>query len=61
MGTHHQLLVVVFLVAGYGAAYALLGSGDTVLQFFEWKYTDIANECEDWLAAKKFTAIQVRL
>jgi hypothetical protein len=53
--------LLVFFVVCCGATLALLGSGDTVLQFFEWKYTDIANECEDWLVAKKFAAIQVNI
>jgi hypothetical protein len=36
-----------------------LNSSDTILQFYEWKYSDIAQECDDWLSGKKYAAIQV--
>jgi len=29
------------------------------VQLFEWKWTDIANECETWLGPKGFAAVQV--
>lgn len=31
-----------------------------IVQLFEWKYEDIANECETFLGPKKFGGVQVR-
>ena len=30
-----------------------------IVQLFEWKYVDIANECEIFLGPKKFGGVQV--
>mmetsp|Transcript_69907 Transcript_69907/g.138387 ORF Transcript_69907/g.138387 Transcript_69907/m.138387 type:complete len:501 (-) Transcript_69907:225-1727(-) len=35
------------------------GSGDSFVQLFEWKWVDVARECEDWLGPKGFKAVQV--
>lgn len=35
------------------------GSRDAFVHLFEWKWTDIARECEDWLGPKGFKAVQV--
>lgn len=31
-----------------------------IVQLFEWRYEDIANECEIFLGPKKFGGVQVR-
>lgn len=31
-----------------------------IVQLFEWKYEDIANECEIFLGPKRFGGVQVR-
>jgi hypothetical protein len=59
------VFALTFVLAGLsGAAVAshqtMLDNRDTVLQFQHWKYTDIAEECDGWLAERRFAAIQVR-
>lgn len=36
-----------------------LDGRNTIVHMFEWKYTDIAAECERFLAPKGFAGIQV--
>jgi len=33
--------------------------GNALVHLFEWKWVDIARECEEWLGPKGFTAVQV--
>jgi len=33
--------------------------GKTFVHLFEWKWSDVAQECEDWLGPKGFDAVQV--
>jgi hypothetical protein len=65
-GMNSTVFALTFVLAGLssGAAAAhqsTLDNRDTVLQFYHWKYTDIAEECDGWLAERRFAAIQVRL
>lgn len=32
-----------------------------IVQLFEWKFTDIANECETFLGKNNFAGVQVKL
>ena len=54
-------LLVVFastsLATYYGSYYCQPGR-DVFVHLFEWKWTDIKNECA-WLAEKGFCAVQV--
>lgn len=34
---------------------------NTIVHLFEWKWDDIANECEKFLGPKGFAGVQVRL
>ncbi len=34
-------------------------AGDTIVHLFEWRWTDIARECEVWLGPKGFKGVQV--
>jgi len=34
-------------------------SRDTFVHLFEWSWSDIAQECEEWLAPKGYTAVQI--
>ena len=34
-------------------------SGDTFVHLFEWRWTDVAQECESWLGPRGFAAVQV--
>lgn len=54
------LLPAIFLVT---AQHNLnqLESRSVIVHMFEWKYVDIAGECERWLGPKGFGAVQVRL
>lgn len=38
----------------------MLPNRSTIIHFFEWKWSDIAKECEDFLAHKGYGAIQVK-
>ena len=35
------------------------GNRQVIVHLFEWKWTDIANECEEYLGPKGFCAVQV--
>ena len=35
------------------------GNRQVIVHLFEWKWTDIANECEAYLGPKGFCAVQV--
>lgn len=37
-----------------------LPNKDVMVHLFEWKWTDIANECENYLSKHGFGAVQVR-
>jgi alpha-amylase len=58
-------LVLVVLSVGYSlvpprATQAQTATPRTVfVHLFEWKWTDIANECETWLGPKGYAAVQV--
>jgi len=43
----------------YGTYYCQQGR-DVLVQLFEWKWTDVENECR-WLAQHRFCAVQVRI
>lgn len=46
--------------AGVGSAVSVTGTPRTVsVHLFEWKWTDIAQECEQFLGPKGFAAVQV--
>ncbi|BBM05403.1 hypothetical protein HAALTHF_14590n [Vreelandella aquamarina] len=34
-------------------------SADTFVHLFEWRWEDVAQECENWLGPKGFKAVQV--
>jgi alpha-amylase len=34
-------------------------SGSAFVQLFEWSWSDVAQECEQWLGPKGFTAVQI--
>jgi alpha-amylase len=61
--------VVVFAVAQCGgcasdsnkkpSAEGVQPSSDAFVHLFEWSWSDIAQECEQWLGPKGFTAVQV--
>ncbi len=37
----------------------LAASGGTFVHLFEWRWSDVARECEVWLGPKGFTAVQI--
>lgn len=45
--------------AGVAAAQLSYPQRTTFVQLFEWKWTDIAEECEQWLGPHGFAAVQV--
>jgi len=58
------VLVLVVLSVGYGlvpprATQAQTPARTVFVHLFEWKWADIANECETWLGPKGFAAVQV--
>jgi hypothetical protein len=53
--------ILAFAVLSTDSVVQTLSNRDTVLQFYEWKYSDIAEECDGWLSEKKFAAIQVKI
>lgn len=52
------LLVSAALIAGQKDTHIASGRS-TIIHFFEWKWSDIAKECEDFLTHKGYGAIQV--
>ena len=45
---------------GYLGNYQCNGNSDVFVQLFEWKWTDIANECEQVLVSRGYCGVQVR-
>ncbi len=46
------------LTSPYSNPYVLLDRS-TMINLFEWKWTDIASECERFLAPKGYAAVQI--
>ncbi|ABX06697.1 MAG TPA: ATPase [Herpetosiphon sp.] len=57
------LVVIIFSVGFFGTAPRATQAQTTprtaFVHLFEWKWTDIAKECENWLGPKGFAAVQV--
>ncbi len=57
------LVVIIFSVGFFGttprATKAQTTPRTAFVHLFEWKWTDIAKECENWLGPKGFAAVQV--
>ena len=57
------LLLVIILGdpswAGYYGSYDCKDGKDVFVQLFEWKWTDVAKECEGFLSSHGFCAVQV--
>ena len=60
-----QLLVVVALLALASAdpyeSFHGVNGRNVQVQLFEWKWTDVANECETFLAKYGYGGVQVRV
>jgi len=58
----HLWLLLAKLISDSPSAVALslpLGSESAFVHLFEWSWSDIAQECEDWLGPKGFSAVQI--
>lgn len=53
-----KVLVYAALVCG-AASVVPVGPASTFVQLFEWSWDDVAQECEQWLGPKGFSAVQV--
>ena len=51
------LLFLIFLTSSFLAQ--AQGPGKTFVHLFEWKWTDIAKECRDFLGPQGYAAVQV--
>ena len=60
-----RVLILVFLalcgygVSGYYGDYYCQEGTDVVVHLFEWKHSDVATECEEFLAPRGFCGVQV--
>ena len=54
-------LLVVPSSATYLGNYYCESGRDVFVHLFEWKWTDIAKECENFLSKNGFCAVQVKL
>ena len=52
-------MVIVLVSCGEYDSTQTLCSRQTMVQLMEWKWTDIALECENFLAANGYGAVQV--
>lgn len=53
---HHQHYTVEKFIDPH-----FVNGHEGIVQLFEWKYEDVANECEIFLGPKKFGGVQVRI
>lgn len=54
------LLVAIFSVANAQYETHQWPERSTIVHLFEWKWDDIAKECEDFLAPRGYAGVQVR-
>ena len=54
------LLVLVACLAAAQKDPNVWDNRSAIVHLFEWKFDDIANECEQFLAPSRYAAVQVR-
>lgn len=63
MANMKELLLLVAIAAIANAQFdpQQWGNRNTMVHLFEWKWDDIAEECENFLAPKGFAGVQVTI
>jgi len=55
----HRILLTAALVVAVPAVALAEPARTAFVHLFEWKWADVAKECEDWLGPKGFAAVQI--